>query len=478
LHREAGTYAPSRAAARTTAAAALGPDPGVGNSAVRKRVQSLLNKDFQNDGEILREIDHIARQTQRFYLSRWADALDAGGLTLGAERTSRLLAAHMLDVGVSPGALHRWWTRWGVREPQNFTLAQLLRKVDAELIGHSETFRVAVLCTEKPTVPPPNFVAPDGVPDWLESMGAPRNWLNGRYKGGLEFSATATDPGAAVAIVQAQIENIQARLVVGADARAGSLAVYHKAKVSDGPFLRLQGRRKVEVHAIERSGQVYAPSTSHPLESALALVTQLELSAPTAAIAAGWASLETVLKAPEDSGAHLVAGRLAKIVACSVSRGELTTLSYHRRQRAKDALGAILDAEPDNESRSALLLDVLAAGVELADWSAGDKAGIARMRQLVKTPSKVLRDFVAHLEAAIVRLYRQRNIVMHGGKQDQALLQATLRVVAPLVGVGFDRMSHAYFVHGVSPLDLAAQASHQLQVADALTRADLTRLLE
>ena len=67
------------------------------------------------------------------------------------------------------------------------------------------------------------------------------------------------------------------------------------------------------------------------------------------------------------------------------------------------------------------------------------------------------------------RLYRQRNIVVHGGTTAAIALDAALRTAAPLVGAGLDRLVHANLISKIEPLGLAARAENSLAlVADPL----------
>jgi len=77
-----------------------------------------------------------------------------------------------------------------------------------------------------------------------------------------------------------------------------------------------------------------------------------------------------------------------------------------------------------------------------------------------------------------MRLNRERNNVMHGNRVDERALIAVLRVTAPLIGAGFDRIAHAALERGVDPMPLAAQAALGIQLADSRTAPDLCDVLE
>ncbi len=57
------------------------------------------------------------------------------------------------------------------------------------------------------------------------------------------------------------------------------------------------------------------------------------------------------------------------------------------------------------------------------------------------------------------RLYRQRNLILHGARLDSVVLTASLRTVAKLAGAGMDRITHGHYVQKLKPLELVAKAN-------------------
>lgn len=100
------------------------------------------------------------------------------------------------------------------------------------------------------------------------------------------------------------------------------------------------------------------------------------------------------------------------------------------------------------------------------------------MRGLLASPRDTLDDVRRALTVAIRRLYRSRNIVLHGGSTDGVALQASLRTAAPLVGAGLDRIVHAALTEQLDPLDLAARAEVSLRLAGGETGLSVVELLE
>jgi hypothetical protein len=76
------------------------------------------------------------------------------------------------------------------------------------------------------------------------------------------------------------------------------------------------------------------------------------------------------------------------------------------------------------------------------------------------------------------RLYRQRNIVVHGGITASVAMEATLRTAAPLVGAGLDRIVHAKLSAHVRPLELAARAANSLELVGDHIGSSVVTMLE
>ncbi|WP_406292811.1 hypothetical protein OG948_00425 [Embleya sp. NBC_00888] len=100
------------------------------------------------------------------------------------------------------------------------------------------------------------------------------------------------------------------------------------------------------------------------------------------------------------------------------------------------------------------------------------------MTNMLANPRVVLRDVADTLKLTMRRLYRARNIVLHGGSTQGVALDAALRTAAPILGAGLDRMVHAALVEQLDPLDLAARAEVALQLVGGDTGLTPVDLLE
>jgi hypothetical protein len=275
------------------------------------------------------------------------------------------------------------------------------------------------------------------------------------------FRLPARDADSAVEAATELLDNFAARLEISTNLTWKAPLPTAWVANEQRPFKLGRRTRKVHVRALEREAQVYSASTPSIVDAALELLAPLQSSSPSAAVAGGWAAIEALLSEPTDHS--IAAERLASLVACSFPRAELTFLSYLVGQ-LPGPLATALSASATNRDRCAILIDALESGTPLGLVKPSDVAAVERMRAVLSAPHQKLHDIQAHATNALMRLYRQRNLVLHWGKTDAVALRASLRTAAPLVGAGMDRIAHAWFVQKIRPLELAARARISLAV--------------
>ena len=138
----------------------------------------------------------------------------------------------------------------------------------------------------------------------------------------------------------------------------------------------------------------------------------------------------------------------------------------------------VLSVAEDNRDRCNTLLASYRSSLRLELAKPSDVAAQERMLAVVDNPRATLRNVHSHVRRAFRRMYRQRNIVVHGGEVSGTSLEVALRTAAPLVGAALDRMAHAQLVESVSPLALAARAEISLQLLGTPSGPGLAELLE
>jgi hypothetical protein len=456
--------------ATTTAIRLLHLDPGIGTDQQRDTLLTLLRVSSEPRDELLfqgLEYEAIAeqvRQVSAIYLDNWSRAVASGQQPPPPERTARAIGAHMLDAGFHSDFLHRWWTAHIRQEERISSLSGVLQEASALLNGADTEYEVLV-AFPSPLIPPRGLLPPQSwrnateVVDWLKRHGFESDGL--RQQGGLLLRVPAREPESAVQAAAERVETFYARVLLSLRKEIKPLPLAWVAGTRNHFSLerRLRG---IRIGAMHRENRIWLESDPDAyIDPAIELLTPLQIGSSSAAIAGGWAAIESLLGEPKNKRAD-PSERLASIVACSFPRAELTDLAFAFAKwggRFRDEVSA---AETNKEraqlTASWIISDVLPDSL---NWS--DKAAIERMRDLFANPQDRLKTIRDHVNDTFTRLYRQRNLVLHAGRTKAVALRATLRTAAPLVGAGLDRISQARFAKNMRPIQLAGRARTSLE---------------
>lgn len=452
-----------------------GTDPGAGTVPERQTVQAALRAKPRFGGLDYHTIAQHEEACRRTYLNRWALALKAPQRP-GPERTARLIASHLLDIGYSADYLHRWWKYHLHYEAGTRALADIVEEAQALALARPRDFvvlaPVANAIRWKAATPPPEWRSPQQVSEWLRLNRF--DVANVRQDGGFLYTVQALDPDSAVIRTSEILDQLKARMAVGT---RRSLVVLGQVWVQGESAPRSIDRTKrgVWVEALDRENQLFDTRPTSGIHAAIELLSHLQASSPGAAVAGGWAAIEALLSEPNDRAG--AAERLAMLVACSYPRAELTHLSYVLERR-DPGMAVLLAPIQENRDRCSVVADALTRGTaQVALLQRPDVAAAVRMADLVRDPHRVLGDVQEHVATAFRRLYRQRNLVLHWGKMDGVALRASLRTAAPLVGAGIDRVIHAHYVDGLSPLQLVARAKMALATVGMTNGPRCTEML-
>lgn len=389
------------------------------------------------------------------YLLRWADILQARP-SQSPERVARCLASYLLDAGFSQQFLHDWFAERLYKRTEEQTLPQLLREAHEEFANrNSRTFNVLLAFAIPPQSAsgyPRGWLSAAQVSTWLKENGFSTTDL--RQCGGLVLPTKARDVFAAVESATAIIDGYVARASIGAGKPLQLL-----------PFLWVQNHpvalpigakhRGVKVRALYREDQIFAEPEGSNVDSAIELLAHLQNSSPSTAIAGGWAAIESLLG--EIGDRSVAADSLAYLVACSYPRAEFTHLSY-LAQNARLNVAQAWSNITVNRDRAALVADEVARGTDFGFAHKKERAAIARMASLIHAPSPTLSAVQTAVSEVFHRLYRQRNMILHGGLTNSVALRSALRAAAPLAGAGIDRVAHGFYVQGLQSRELAARA--------------------
>lgn len=457
----------------------LGQDAGIGGVEVRRQLTSALRGNLTAHSRNHRVLIQLTDLIQRGYLERWSHAIAQNP---SPERVARAVAAHLLDLGYSP-----WYMNTTIANfmTSHATLGDLVDLAVGLENRTQDTYEVLVPFTSIPRNdnPPPEWRSAPQIADWAAEH--PDVSMSGlRQSGGFLYAITAHDAGASAARAWQLIDRVVARARLADRSRqpapADRLWVVDPSNHVTQTFLR-QPARPNYVSSLAREDVIYtATELPIPVDDALELAAAMIDSSPGPAIAGAWAAVEALLAGTgeEEGRGTAAADRLAAIVTCSWPRAELTALSYRHRPTQTDILQLKLANAKTNRERCRLVADAITGGSMLALSHAGDRAALERMRQLTASPRVSLGEVKRYLTGTARRLYRVRNIVMHGGTTHAVALEGTLRTATPLVAAALDRITHAHYREQTGPLDLAARAEISLNLVGTPQGPDVTALLE
>lgn len=455
----------------------LGQDAAFGTKELRQQLSFCVKSDLtiRSDGRRrLRQIIDLARPG---YLDRWA-AEAARTDPPRAERVARAAATHLLDSGHSLAGLHRW-----LADRSTLSATDLLTEAASLAALSPKHFRVwvPVIGLPKPerlADPLPNFTRqadldPETAVQLQQSSARP-------LLGAFSYDIEARDAERAVEVVLEVVQRMRARARFAGVAGQFMVA---RAAYTEKRLIELRTPdRGALIMSLVSEGQLFdvnpaktSAAQRHAIDDALELAAPLNTGALAPGISGSWAALEALLTDAKDSdeeeGKVAAAVRAARLAACSWPRAELTALSYQvdERNKAGNELASRLQAVATNRDRSEIVAAQLRRdkGLPLRrSWRfQSDIAAVARMNGLLAEPAKALKQVSGYVEASLRRMYRCRNVIVHGGSTRGDVLDSTLRVVAPLVGATLDRLTHAHLVLGIEPLQLATRADVAISLA-------------
>lgn len=454
-----------------------GEDP-----ALTSKEKSTLNERLRDvprpGGEAYYAICHLCHGIQENYLKRWADVVHSGARH-SAERFAKSLAAHLLDKGFSSAYLHQSIKAKLYEDAQEITLAELCEELQSlERTTPVRKFGVLVAFEHPPRLAggfAHGWLNAAEISRWLKEEGHTTSGI--RPAGGFLWTVEARDPHGGADAARALLDRYSARASIGTGRALSPLPTLWVEGLGE-PLPIKNASRGVRVEELYREGLVFAhaqDAVTESVDAAIELLAHLEDSSPTAAVAGGWAAIEGLLGEPNNRS--IAADHLASLVACSVPRAELTALSYKVEKHCPDVVPR-LASSATNRERSVLLAQAIAKGVRFQLPHGSDHAAFERMATMLADPGRTLTSIRELIGDAFHRLYRQRNLVLHGGKTSSVALTGSLRTVAKLAGAGMDRIAHGLYVSRLKPMELVARAGLAIKMADAASPDRCADLLE
>lgn len=419
-------------------------DFGVGSEAVRKGlledIKSIKPAEDARSSNALSRISQWRQRVAREYLRNWATYIESGLLeTSTVELTARSIVTHLRGLGYSRSHLQAWLRDRG----ETLDVARLAREADKNLDGKSQHFKFLVASTpvgraarsEKTLNASlweeslPQFEAADNARSFdLASINERRT---------VEIEVEATDPFAALALLQRRLDRIltRAALADGATKRPANRIVLD---VTANKLRKLPDpERLLAIPALGSWGLITKlenDTLAEPLSETLHLLAPHLQTTHGISLATLWAACEGLL-GKSTQGGHLVASRLANILACAYPR-HLAFDLLQTVKSMKKAGGTAPECRTDNLPN--FVTDIVTCAP--TEFSSADAAAHARLSAVWTDPSAHLKRVRGYIQAVLLRVYYHRNFVMHSAKLSAVSLEPVGGLAPVLVAAALNEM--------------------------------------
>lgn len=214
------------------------------------------------------------------------------------------------------------------------------------------------------------------------------------------------------------------------------------------------------------------------ITNTLALAQPLRTAAPHIAVMSGWSAIESLMVGPTDSKDVVAARRFSLIVAASMVRAELTSLSRTYVNTHDDAAADQMKACESNIERARVFQMHAFANPQIDLSNPVENLALKRIRPALSNPKVELEKIADILTREFTRLYRKRNMIVHSGKTQKSNLHSISETLAPLIGAGIDRVVHVGLSYDVPPIELSAVAESRVKYLKPTTSSSPGNLLD
>lgn len=462
-------------------------DPGLGDMTTRTVLGAVLPKnsdEFSDTSHKYRAMSSAMPDIKKAYLDNWKAELSNSAYSLATFPRSLMapgevgayLTAFLLGLGMNPDRLVKWLDYRLTFAKSPITLAQFLDQLIDMRNNSYGLLDVMIVAdhTAAPSARPiDGWLTAKEVKGWLTSNGftPPRT-----IHGGILYKSNQWDIYGALEAIGGTIRRLQRR---GTLKSGKSLSFYSTAwikgvrnpqKIPDNsPIYTLLPGYQLETPSLA------SPPSSNRLEVAVEFVEAAATVEGPSAAGMLWASLETLLAAPRDTTKMDVVRRGADIGLIAFIRSEISNSLGVILGRCKDEpLGIALASTPWDDRLNRLEIALKAAEYETLK-RAGPRIHLRHVARLLD--QSYIKGMRATFQHILAGLYRQRNLVLHGGITDGPLIDSYLRCGYPLASAIVNRYARANETAFVDPQVFAFRASasieeHLLRGSSVLTFLD------
>ncbi|RQO41147.1 integrase [Rhodococcus sp. KBW08] len=427
--------------------------------------------------------EHIDRMYDS-YLVNWADSLDTptpNGKPIDVEGAARRITAHLLDAGMHKSSLYAWLRAIRDDDSTAITIGDFLREADRRL---RQPERIYTFCVPVEKVggfdvaTAPGWMTAQQTAQWKRVHAQKAQGL--LQRGSFLLDVQARDVNAAADKARSRISNLSAKFYLGSSTPIVICpSMWSKEKGSEFPTHATN--RVINVRSFELLGRVQDLEMLDYITNTLALVQPLRTAAPHIAVMSGWSAIESLMVGPSDGQDAIAAKRFSLIVAASMVRAELSWLSRTYATTHDDTAAAEMDKCERNIDRARLFQMHARANPQIDLQKSVDNLALERIRPALTDPRQEIEKISGILTREFTRLYRKRNMIVHGGHTQESNLHSISETLAPLIGAGIDRVVHVGLTFNVRPIELSAVAEsrvHYLVPATDTNPGNLLDLLE
>jgi hypothetical protein len=429
-----------------------------------KRIETLakeISTDSDETSHAWIALRHHLAEMNDAYLASWASSLDAPPThrPLDAEGAARRITAHILGSGMHKNSFHSW-LRDVQSRPATITPGEFLRQADRRLKGPVKLFTFCVPVDKRPpfemtAATAPGWLTARQTADWKRRHAPEAESM--RHQGSFLLEISARDVNAAADAAREVIAHLKTKFHLGSRNSIGILPTMWSLQRRTG-FPTVATNRMINLASFDRLNRLQDLSTADYLANTLALVEPLQTAAPHIAVISGWSAIESLLVGPADRDDIVAARRFSLIIAASLMRAEFTSLAKTYIDENDDDEARALDACGTNIERAKLFQLLAFTRPNLTLSNVTDNLALQRVRPVLQNPRREITNIAEILTREFTRLYRKRNMVVHGGQIHGTNLQSISETLTPLIGAGIDRIVHAELQFGVTPIELSAIA--------------------
>jgi hypothetical protein len=448
-------------------------DPGLGDTTARTVLGAALPKnsdEFSDTSHKHRAVKSAMPDIRKAYLNNWKAELSNPGYSsatfpgslMSAAEVGAYLTAFLLGLGMNSDHLVKWLDYRTTFAKSPISLAQLL---DQFIDMYNNSYRPLEVMIVADRTAAPSARPTDG---WLTAKQV-REWLISNkftpprtIHGGIPYTSDQWGIYGALQAVGGTVRRLGRR----SNLRSGkSLSFYPTAwikgmrtpqKIPDNtPIYTLLPGYQLETPSLT------SPPSSNRLEVAVEFVEAAATVEGPSAAGMLWASLETLLAAPRDTTKMDVVRRGADIGLIAFIRSEISnSLDVLLERCGDEPLGMALVSTPWHDRLSRLEVALKTAEYESLK-RAGPRIHLRHAARLLDQPYiKEMRTTFQHILAG---LYRQRNLVLHGGITDGPLIDSYLRCGYPLSSAIVNRYAKANETAHIDPQVFAFRASASIE---------------